>query len=72
MKESRQKKGMSRKELAAAVGCSESMITKVELGVKTPSMSLAGKISKVLGKSVDSLFLRKNQTNSAGQKGGAA
>ena len=69
MKEVRIKRHLSRNELAIEVGCSYDMIAKIENGYKMPSMALAGKIAKVLNKSVDSLFLRKNRTESAGQKG---
>lgn len=59
MKDARTQKGLTKRELAEAVGCSESMIAKIEAGIKCPSIKLAGKLSKRLGKSVDSLFIAK-------------
>ena len=56
MQETRKAKGWTRKKLAAIVGCSESMIVKIERGEKNPSMEMAGRISKALGKSVNKLF----------------
>ena len=67
MKAERLKKGISQQELATVAGCSLSLVQKIERGVKTPSMKLAGRLSRVLGKSVDVLFLPKNETKSAGR-----
>ena len=59
MKEARKKKGLSQEALAREVGCSSSMIAKIEQGKKTPSMAMAEKIAQRLGKSVDFLFVAK-------------
>ena len=60
MQEARKAKGLTRKQLATIVGCSESMIVKIERGEKSPSMDMAGRISKALGKTVDKLFFAQN------------
>ena len=59
LQETRKAKGLTRKQLALMVGCSESMIVKIERGEKSPSMNTAGRISKALGKTVDKLFFAK-------------
>ena len=56
MKEARLKQRISRKELAFTVGCSYSMICKIEIGVKTPSLPMANRIARALGTTVDALF----------------
>lgn len=66
MREYRIKRGMTRRELAIAVGCSESMIAKIEQGVKKPSLPMAGKISEALGKTVDRLFFAQLQDRKCG------
>ena len=60
MQEARKAKGLTRKQLATIVGCSASMIVKIERGEKSPSMDMAGRISKALGQTVDKLFFAQN------------
>lgn len=61
MRDVRTKKKITRKQLAADVGCTYSMIQQIESGGKKPSLDLAKRIAKRLGKSVDSLFLDQNK-----------
>ena len=57
MKEERLRQRYSRRQMAEAVGCSASMIAAIEDGGKDPSLKLATKISLLLGKSINRLFV---------------
>lgn len=61
---------MTAKELAQAVTnsgheVSESMIYQIERGEKMPSLELAAAIARILGESIESLFLASDSTESA-------
>ncbi|WP_278947738.1 helix-turn-helix transcriptional regulator [Megasphaera elsdenii] len=56
MKEYRQEKGLSQTELAYKTGVSQRYIAFIEANKRTPSLKLAMKISKALGKNVNTIF----------------
>ena len=49
IKQKRESKGMSQRELAEAVGVSVGMIAQIERGTKTLSLGLAAEMSRVFG-----------------------
>lgn len=57
IKEYRQKKGLSQTELAYRTGVSQRYIAFIEANQRTPSFKVALRISKVLGETVDTIFL---------------
>ena len=52
----RNAKGISRKELAEAVGASESAVAMYELGERVPRDEMKCKIASFYGLSIESLF----------------
>ena len=56
LREERDSKGWTQAELAARVGVSRKTINTVENRVFTPSATLAIKLAKALGMSVEELF----------------
>lgn len=56
LKKSRMEMKMTQGELAKEVGCTQSMISKIESGEKIPSDKVKVSISKVLKRSVEWLF----------------
>lgn len=52
----RRKQGLLMKDLAARVGCSESLISKIERGHATPSLRMLHNVAAVLDISIASLF----------------
>lgn len=56
LKEIRKSLNMTGVELAKKVGVSHSLIYMIEGGYRNPSMKLAKKIAKTLGKSLDEIF----------------
>jgi len=56
LKEIRKSLNMTGVELAKKVGVSHSLIYMIEGGYRNPSMKLAKKIAKALGKSLDEIF----------------
>lgn len=52
----RRKQGLLMKELATRVGCSESLISKIERGHATPSLRMLHNVASVLDISIASLF----------------
>jgi len=59
VKDVRTAQSMTQQDIAAAVGVSRQTIVAIEGGNYTPSVLLALKISKTLGKSVEDLFSAK-------------
>ncbi len=57
IKELRKKKKLKQSALASRVGIHQSEISVIETGERMPSIRLAGKIAKVLDKSIDEVFL---------------
>ncbi len=56
IKELRKEKRLKQSALANRVGVHQSEISVIETGERMPSIRLAGKIAKVLEKSVDEVF----------------
>ncbi len=56
IKNKREEKGMSQKELAEKTYVSQSMICQVERGTKVPTMLLGAEIAKVLGCGIQELL----------------
>ncbi|MBK0328149.1 cupin domain-containing protein [Rhodobacteraceae bacterium F11138] len=52
----RKQTGMTLKELAVRVGCSESLLSKIERGRTPPTLATLYKLSEILGISVASMF----------------
>lgn len=57
IKEARKAKRMKQTVLADEVGIFQSEISEIETGERKPNIYLARKIAKVLGKSIDEIFL---------------
>ena len=60
LKELRTRKGLTQAELAELVGVSRKTINTVENGVFTPSTTLALKLARALGASVEKIFLLRD------------
>ncbi len=56
IKKFREQKKLKQSALANRVGVHQSEISMIETGERQPSVYLAGKIAKVLDKSVDEVF----------------
>lgn len=56
LKELRAAKGLNQQELGTLVGASRQTISLIERGDYNPSITLALRIAKVFGKSVDEVF----------------
>ena len=56
IKVARVQKGMTQKDLAAAVGVSRQTINAIEQGEYNPTIKLCRAICQVLGKTLDELF----------------
>ena len=52
----RKKARKTLKEVAGSAGCSESMLSKIELGHATPSLDLLSKLAETVGTSIAELF----------------
>lgn len=61
--EYRIQKGLKRYELARLVGISGTHLYYIEKGIKKPSVDIAIKIAKVLGTTVEKLFLTPQEEN---------
>lgn len=57
LKELRENAGMTQTELAFKAGVTERYIAFLESGDRKPSLTLAGKLAKLLNKPVDYIFL---------------
>lgn len=57
IREFRKLKGMKQAVLAKKVGIFQSEISEIETGNRKPNIYLAKKIAKVLGRSIDEIFL---------------
>lgn len=49
LREKRLKKGLTQAEVAAAVGCDDSSISKYESGERTPELAIALRLEEALG-----------------------
>ena len=56
VKELRAAKGLNQQELGQMVGASRQTVSLIELGDYNPSVTLALRIARVFGKSVDEVF----------------
>lgn len=56
LKEVRKAKGLTQSELAALVGCSTIMISKIETRQNNPSLELLKEIARVLETKIDDLI----------------
>lgn len=56
LKENRARMGINQQEFGALVGASRQTISLIERGDYSPSVTLAIKIARVFGKSVDEVF----------------
>lgn len=56
VKELRAAKGINQQELGALVGASRQTVSLIERGDYNPSVTLALRIARVFGKSVDEVF----------------
>ncbi|MFT8493081.1 MAG: helix-turn-helix transcriptional regulator [Liquorilactobacillus nagelii] len=56
LKKARERKKLTQKEAAKAIGISFSMLTKMESGYRGASMETMRKVSDFYGESVDDLF----------------
>ena len=61
LKDQRTELGLTQAELAAKVGVTRKTVNTVENGVFTPSATLAIKLAKALGLSVEQLFWIESQ-----------
>lgn len=57
LREARERAGLTQQELADIVGIDRASYSNIELGKRNPSLEVAIKISKVLGKDVNDIFL---------------
>lgn len=57
LKTLRQKRNMSQNDLAIAIGVTPKYISFIENGQRNPSLTVANRIAKVFGKTVDEIFL---------------
>lgn len=56
LKRLREEKELSQAELAKLVGISQGAIGQYELNIKQPGVTVAGKIARVLGTTVDDML----------------
>lgn len=64
LKEYREKKSLSREQLAVELGVSGRYIAFLEQGERTPSLNTAIKIANYFGTSIEDIFLNKKCTKS--------
>jgi len=65
----RKAKKFTLQELASQVGCSESMLSKIENGKGNPSMRVLHSISKALSTNIGSLFMPNTEPEITSRKG---
>lgn len=70
LKEYREKKSLSREQLAFELGVSGRYIAFLEQGERTPSLGTAIKIADFFGTSIEDIFLNKKCTKSTLKKKG--
>ena len=63
LKELRKEKGLTQKELGAAIGISEVMIGQYERGVRTPKIEMREKIANALGVTLNYFLSDSDSTN---------
>lgn len=65
LKNLREKKGITRKEMAAILDISESAVSNYELGLRVPMDKIKKKYADYFNLTVDDIFFDKNNTNRA-------
>lgn len=70
VRELREGKGLSRDQLAVAAGTSSHSISKLEQGIRAPSLELAWRIAQALGCSLDALVEPPSTATDASPKRG--
>lgn len=63
LKEYRSKLGVNQQEMGALVGTSRQTISQIERGDYSPSVTLALKIAKVCGVTVEDIFIYTEEEN---------
>lgn len=63
LKEIRIAKTLKQQQVASLAGISRSHYTKIEDGVRTPSLPIAKRVADVLGINIDTLFLGIQKTD---------
>lgn len=66
LRELREAAGLSQRQLADAVGLTDQTISNIERGARTPSVETALTIARVLGVSVERVFLLATSTANVG------
>ncbi|WP_246187531.1 helix-turn-helix transcriptional regulator [Neomoorella glycerini] len=56
----RKAKGLTQEKVALAVGIDRTVYTRIERGVRIPTVDVAIKIASLLGKQVEEIFLLEN------------
>jgi transcriptional regulator with XRE-family HTH domain len=64
----RKQKGFTQVELAKALGCSQTIITAYEKGLKKPSVDMLAKLADVLGSSTDRILASNNNPAKTSEK----
>ena len=75
LRQAREELGLSREKAARLAGISTSMWIKIERGERSPTLGVAQRIARVLGRTLDDLFVPSNNTervNHADQKRSSA
>ena len=67
VREFREAAGLTQAELAQAAGLTVGAISQIERGENEPKLGTAASIARVLGTSVDALFLTSEPTSAVGQ-----
>ena len=61
--EFRTRKNVTQKEVATAVNITTSYYGMIELGVRTPTMAIAGKIAEYFSASIEEIFFDNSDNN---------
>ncbi|MDB5880370.1 MAG: hypothetical protein JWP43_248 [Ramlibacter sp.] len=69
IRSTRKLKGLKLREMACQIGCSESLLSKIENGRISPSLAILGKIAKSLQVSVGALFSPDESQNIVSRAG---
>ena len=67
VKEIRQSKNLSQKELSDIVGITQGGISHIETGIRKPSLPIAQALAKALECTIEDLFENKEDTEQDGQ-----
>lgn len=64
LREARESAGLTQQEVASKVGIDRASYSNIELGKRNPSLNVAIKISDLLNKDVNEIFLLNRVSNS--------